>query len=1286
MFYSQFILAKKGPLGTIWIAAHLERKLRKNQVADTDIGVSVDSILCPDVPIALRLSSHLLLGVVRIYSRKVNYLFDDCSDALLKVKQAFRSTAVDLPPEQSKAPYHSITLPETFDLDDFELPDNEIFQGNDRHVSTREQITLQDTMDGVAFPTSQFGLDERFGDGDASQIGLDLDEVVSFLAVTFSVGAGPPFLLWKLMKFCVSYQLFTLFFPLQDLFLEKGDAAGTSDVLNNTDADQSSAREATSFKDDEHSERDSDLALNSSTNYFNIQAPSTPGLMEEPDLPSAEEALVSDDHMDEDQNISELAAKDVSGTASSQVEPSYVHSLGLNSNGNLHQLDKQENEHVMSETSLLPNEAVGATPVGDAQPFRSIEHIEATRDVDSSGNKLKYSPLQNEAVMAVDSQSVERDYDHYEADLNTGGNVFFAEAHDRYTCVDVGKADLNALYVPEAGIQSENKNILATQELISAEEIERVMLNNGYQCQNLENYEISKNNGSEKMSNFSTPVLKPCNSHNHNICEVEGLPDVSRLSAETDGLCTMGLTSAHDDTDVTEILAVVQGTDSMMPTSEADQMAIEGSDAITSTLDRPLDSQHLGDDYLVTENNLKASDFSAPEKLLSMPNLAAGQSDNLAGCTPAVEVVARDGDCIEAVEGDMDASFGTSISGKKRSYTESTLTFQSLNSAASSNADQSKQSVELVPEDDDLLSSILGGRSTAFKLKPIPPVSDRLPAKRQRSSVRSSALKRKVLLDDSMVLHGDMIREQLTNTEDIRRVRKKAPCTRLEVWVLQKQFLEDEVFSEPLFTGLLPEFRCMHSQPRDLSRIIIVKDDGSKGTIETDTSSRLMYAEGVETETMMPFGAVDKGKQEHEVDALQKELETFDNEVAKQMSKPDVLGKKVETEICDQAGREGNQPVTSTAEPTSLVSLVPEVTCNLNNLNDNAEVDAPSVNETADLVMSEDIDASRKPINQDKETEFTREDVSTMEEVSGSGRGNQEVDINVDEKSTDESLLEKRDGLVLVDSLAVMEDVHGTCFSPIQDIPVAVMEDVHDTCFSPIQDIPVAGAVDLVGEASPKADKIIEEFQLGECRLENEEEVIVSDVRRDDSCPMPTHFLEEDMKIDHSCMVESDLSSQDIHLSGREILQFLETDPTLVTDPMAVPSDYINPADIPDLGTQVIEHDTDFLNVDDDDVDDDYEDDAINPEEKRMLDNSGWSSRTRAVANYLQVLFEKETQHAKMVIPLESLLVGKTRKEASRMFFETLVLKTKDYIDAKQDDSFSDIKIKPTGKLMKSEF
>lgn len=48
-----------------------------------------------------------------------------------------------------------------------------------------------------------------------------------------------------------------------------------------------------------------------------------------------------------------------------------------------------------------------------------------------------------------------------------------------------------------------------------------------------------------------------------------------------------------------------------------------------------------------------------------------------------------------------------------------------------------------------------------------------------------------------------MIRQQLTNTEDIRRLRKKAPCTRPEISMIQKQSLEDDMFSEPIFTGEL---------------------------------------------------------------------------------------------------------------------------------------------------------------------------------------------------------------------------------------------------------------------------------------------------------------------------------------------------------------------------------------------------------------------------------------------------------------------------------------------------
>lgn len=38
----------------------------------------------------LRTSGHLLLGVVRIYSKKAKYLLADCNDAVVKIKIAFR--------------------------------------------------------------------------------------------------------------------------------------------------------------------------------------------------------------------------------------------------------------------------------------------------------------------------------------------------------------------------------------------------------------------------------------------------------------------------------------------------------------------------------------------------------------------------------------------------------------------------------------------------------------------------------------------------------------------------------------------------------------------------------------------------------------------------------------------------------------------------------------------------------------------------------------------------------------------------------------------------------------------------------------------------------------------------------------------------------------------------------------------------------------------------------------------------------------------------------------------
>ena len=116
MFYSQFILSKRGPLGTIWLAAHMDRKLNKDTITKQDIIQAVQAIINPEAPLALRLSGQLMLGVVKVYDRKINYLFHDCSEALAKAKQVFRKEQqVDLDPESAIAEEKTITLPENYD-------------------------------------------------------------------------------------------------------------------------------------------------------------------------------------------------------------------------------------------------------------------------------------------------------------------------------------------------------------------------------------------------------------------------------------------------------------------------------------------------------------------------------------------------------------------------------------------------------------------------------------------------------------------------------------------------------------------------------------------------------------------------------------------------------------------------------------------------------------------------------------------------------------------------------------------------------------------------------------------------------------------------------------------------------------------------------------------------------------------------------------------------------------------------------------------------------------------
>ncbi|PWN27320.1 hypothetical protein BDZ90DRAFT_279681 [Jaminaea rosea] len=85
MFYSQQMLAKRTGLGIVWLAATLGnrstalKKITRRELDGINISKACDSVASPSEPMALRLSSQLMYGVVRLYSQKSEQFVLDVS-------------------------------------------------------------------------------------------------------------------------------------------------------------------------------------------------------------------------------------------------------------------------------------------------------------------------------------------------------------------------------------------------------------------------------------------------------------------------------------------------------------------------------------------------------------------------------------------------------------------------------------------------------------------------------------------------------------------------------------------------------------------------------------------------------------------------------------------------------------------------------------------------------------------------------------------------------------------------------------------------------------------------------------------------------------------------------------------------------------------------------------------------------------------------------------------------------------------------------------------------------
>ncbi|KAL8251360.1 hypothetical protein R6Q59_035053 [Mikania micrantha] len=187
---------KNDDLGRLWMAAHFPKRINKQLVEDTNITSSVDKILEDQLPVLVtyRILGYLLLGVARIYSKKVEYLLIDCNHSLNEMKllsdgrkkldvnfggtclpelscQGSKLQVADVSFSESsrrknsytfiepmRAQFSSISLPDHFELDVFDLESYHDDSNND-HMKPHLELVLNDAWENYQTERHTFGKD-----------------------------------------------------------------------------------------------------------------------------------------------------------------------------------------------------------------------------------------------------------------------------------------------------------------------------------------------------------------------------------------------------------------------------------------------------------------------------------------------------------------------------------------------------------------------------------------------------------------------------------------------------------------------------------------------------------------------------------------------------------------------------------------------------------------------------------------------------------------------------------------------------------------------------------------------------------------------------------------------------------------------------------------------------------------------------------------------------------------------------------------------------------------------
>ncbi|KAK2940705.1 putative N terminus of Rad21 / Rec8 like protein [Blattamonas nauphoetae] len=219
--YSSYI-SKRGPLGQVWMAANYDRNLSKGKILQINIPAAVKLIR----------EAHLLLGLVRVHTRKLKHLADDINEFRSRLQTTIQKKCIALPPNGLHAPQSDITIPESpLDMYKHHDPTLNIF-GRPRPSLILPDTTLTDpeslrsSLSPFTLPSNQLRtpMMDEYDFRESEYFGDAADNLMSDIPTVFVTPTNDPDEIRWLIEYAHQqggYQDFDTFMQTTELYIQR---------------------------------------------------------------------------------------------------------------------------------------------------------------------------------------------------------------------------------------------------------------------------------------------------------------------------------------------------------------------------------------------------------------------------------------------------------------------------------------------------------------------------------------------------------------------------------------------------------------------------------------------------------------------------------------------------------------------------------------------------------------------------------------------------------------------------------------------------------------------------------------------------------------------------------------------------------------------------------------------------------------------------------------------------------------------------------------------------------